>query len=115
MALQRDWHLKSDSKFLFNALLSGSCRRSFGLLETPQIPININYKTNTYKIWFRSGPMQAGKSSTIQKLAGQFISEKCRPTPGVQVTIVYWPAITVNGEKIMFRLELWEGILQNRE
>lgn len=59
--------------------------------------------------------MQAGKSSTIQKLAGQFISEKCRPTPGVQVTIVYWPAITVNGEKIMFRLELWEGILQNRE
>jgi hypothetical protein len=54
--------------------------------------------------------MQVGKSATIQKLAGQFITEKCRPTPGVHVTIIYWPAKNaISGELMMFRLELWEG------
>ena len=85
------------------------------MLEAPQVPISVEYKTHTYKIWFRSGPMQAGKSSTIQKLAGQFVTEKCRPTPGVQVTVVYWPAkVAFSGEIIMFRLELWEGKFEKK-
>jgi len=74
------------------------------------VPLNVSYKTHSYRIWFRSGPHQCGKSSTIQKLAGQLLSEKGSPTPGVSVTVIYWPAkVAFSGEIVMFRLELWEA------
>jgi GTPase SAR1 family protein len=114
MALQRDWHTKPEAKSFFNALNIGHSRRSFGLLDRPIFPKSPSGKqttVHTYKIWVTSGPMATGKSSTILKLAGQFIHhEKVYPTPGVEVTVVYWPMKNVMSEDVLlFRLEFWEA------
>jgi len=67
--------------------------------------------SNLTKLIFWPGPMATGKSSTILKLAGQFIHhEKVYPTPGVEVTVVYWPMKNVMSEDVLlFRLEFWEA------
>merc|ERR1711953_662239 len=106
----KDWHNSHEAKPFLNSLLKGANRKSFGLLDSPVLPINLNYVVKPYRIWLRSGPMPVGKTATINRLAGQFIHSEMKPTTGAQVTIVYWPGkCSVTNEIIMFKLELWEA------
>eukprot|EP00795_Rhopilema_esculentum_P006860 gene6860-12459_t len=91
MILQEHWLDSSDGKELFASILRRNRRRIFGLIETPNLPPKVNIEEVSYKI-FLLGKAGVGKTSLVSKLVGTAIPSYHKETPGIQMSVVYWPA-----------------------
>ncbi|XP_035163761.2 ciliogenesis and planar polarity effector 2 isoform X2 [Callithrix jacchus] len=79
-----------------------------GLLERPVLPPPVSIDTASYKI-FVSGKSGVGKTALVAKLAGLEVPVLHHETPGIQTTVVFWPAkLQASDRVVMFRFEFWD-------
>lgn len=107
--LSHDWYRSQDGREIISSLLQRnlSTRKTFGLLEKPNVPAYV--EEVTYKI-FLVGKSGVGKTSTIAKLSGNTIPVSHSETAGIQTTTVYWPGKIQQFNKIiMFKLQFWDA------
>ncbi|XP_065061455.1 ciliogenesis and planar polarity effector 2-like isoform X2 [Rhopilema esculentum] len=109
MILQEHWLDSSDGKELFASILRRNRRRIFGLIETPNLPPKVNIEEVSYKI-FLLGKAGVGKTSLVSKLVGTAIPSYHKETPGIQMSVVYWPAKLRNTQQLkIFKLIFWDA------
>uniref|UniRef100_T1JBK2 Ciliogenesis and planar polarity effector 2 n=1 Tax=Strigamia maritima TaxID=126957 RepID=T1JBK2_STRMM len=105
--LQLDWHLTKEASEILQTLYQPNSfkLRQFGLLERPQLELDeVNYKL------FVCGKGGIGKTTLIARLSGNEVSTSYCETPGIQISVVYWPVKLLNTSRIvMFRLEFWDA------
>lgn len=89
-------------------ILHRNRRKIFGLLEAPSLPPQLAIETVSYKI-ILTGKPAVGKTSTVAKLLGQEIPGIHVETPGIQTSVVYWPAKLKESQKVvMFKFQFWD-------
>lgn len=107
--LNHDWYRSQDGREIISSLLqrNSSTRKTFGLLEKPNVPTQV--EEVTYKV-FLVGKSGVGKTSTVAKLSGNQIPISHSETAGIQTTTVYWPGKIQQFNKIiMFKLQFWDA------
>ncbi|KAL0603313.1 Ciliogenesis and planar polarity effector 2 [Plecturocebus cupreus] len=127
-----DWHESAEGKEYLTGILRKNRRRAFacysslpgeksivccslsgaerqgGLLERPVLPPPLSIDTASYKI-FVSGKSGVGKTALVAKLAGLEVPVVHHETPGIQTTVVFWPAkLQASDCVVMFRFEFWD-------
>eukprot|EP00794_Sanderia_malayensis_P015324 gene15324-16901_t len=88
--LQQDWQETREGKEFTSGILQRNRRRMFGLIDSPVIPVSLKAKEVSYKI-FLLGKAGVGKTSIVSKLVGREVPTSHTETPGIQMSIVYWP------------------------
>ncbi|NXD68321.1 CPLN2 protein, partial [Eolophus roseicapillus] len=129
------WLLSPAARPYLSSILHRNQRRVFGLLERPALPPNLAVPFVTYKL-FLHGKSGVGKTALVASLAGTPVPpvhhetlgrcgggpptappvshggdgpSVCPPSPGIEVTTVYWPAkARASGRPIMFQLQFWD-------
>ncbi|XP_033127987.1 ciliogenesis and planar polarity effector 2-like [Anneissia japonica] len=107
---EENWHRTHDGKQYFSGIVRNGKRRIFGSLESPALPAGLIYDNVSYKI-FVSGKAGVGKTSTVAKLSGLAVPKSHIETPGLQTSVVYWPAKLTDGsgKVLMFKFQLWDA------
>ncbi|CAH1239612.1 RSG1 [Branchiostoma lanceolatum] len=104
-----EWHKTPEGREYLAGILRRNRRRIFGLLERPSLSPQQEPETVSYKIYL-AGKSGVGKTATVAKLAGIEVPPTHQETPGIQTTVLYWPAKLVQREKvIMFKLHFWDA------
>lgn len=107
--LQIDWHLTQEATEIFQSLFHPNSLklRQFGLLEKPSASLQLDEVS--YKL-FVTGKGGIGKTSFIAHVCGGQVPTSYCETPGIQVTIMYWPVKLLHTSRVvMFRLEFWDA------
>uniref|UniRef100_A0A6I8NVW6 Ciliogenesis and planar polarity effector 2 n=1 Tax=Ornithorhynchus anatinus TaxID=9258 RepID=A0A6I8NVW6_ORNAN len=103
-----DWHRTAQGQEQLAALLRRTRQRPCGLIERPVLPPQVAADTASYKIYV-SGKSGVGKTALVAKLAGLEVPVAHHETPGIQMTVVYWPAKLQDSNRILiFRFEFWD-------
>ncbi|EDO36605.1 predicted protein, partial [Nematostella vectensis] len=106
--VQFNWQDTQEGREYFGGILRRNRRKFFGMLEMPSLPLQSTADVVSYKI-FLSGKPGIGKTSTIAKLSGQEVPHMHIETPGIQTSVVYWPAKLINSSKvILFKFHFWD-------
>ncbi|CAH3028022.1 unnamed protein product [Porites evermanni] len=106
--IQFKWQETAEGREFLGGILHRNRRKMFGVLETPSLPPQLNIETVSYKI-ILTGKPAVGKTSTVAKLLGQEIPRIHVETPGIQTSVVYWPAKLKESQKVvMFKLQFWD-------
>lgn len=106
--VQFKWQETPEGREFLGGILHRNKRKSFGLLEAPSLPPQLPVENVSYKI-FLTGKPAVGKTSTVAKLLGQEISSYHVETPGIQTSVIYWPAkLKENQKVVMFKLQFWD-------
>lgn len=107
--LQQDWQDTREGKEFTSGILLKNRRRMFGLIDAPSIPVSLKTQEVSYKI-FLLGKSGVGKTSIVSKLVGRGVPVTHAETPGIQMSIVYWPAKLIQTQQIvMFKLVFWDA------
>ncbi|XP_046864535.1 LOW QUALITY PROTEIN: ciliogenesis and planar polarity effector 2-like [Xenia sp. Carnegie-2017] len=103
-----DWLESQEGKEFLGILLRRNKRRIFGILEKPALPSGIAPPIVPYKLLLL-GKAAVGKTSTVAKLAGKELASTYAETPGIQTTLIYWPAKLISSsEVVLFQLHFWD-------
>ncbi|KAI0238330.1 Ciliogenesis and planar polarity effector 2 [Lamellibrachia satsuma] len=106
-----EWHMTDEGREVMMSIVHRNRRkkRSFGLLERPVRPPVMSADEYEYKV-FVSGKSGVGKSAAVANLCGSDIPTVHSETPGIQTSIVYWPAKIVDINRVvMFKLHFWDA------
>ncbi|XP_064599239.1 ciliogenesis and planar polarity effector 2-like [Liolophura sinensis] len=109
--LSLDWYKTHEGREMIMAIMQRNMhrRKTFGLLEKPSFPPHLMPEECRYKI-FLVGRSGVGKTSTVAKLAGNEVPQVHSETPGIQTSLVYWPAKIIHLNKVvMFQLQFWDA------
>ncbi|CAB4008150.1 REM2- and Rab-like small GTPase 1 isoform X2 [Paramuricea clavata] len=106
--VQYDWLESQEGREFLGVLLRRNKRRIFGLLEQPGFPSGITPTIVPFKLLLL-GKSAVGKTSTVAKIAGKELPAIYSETPGIQTTLIYWPAKLVSSSKVvLFKLHFWD-------
>lgn len=106
--IQFKWQETAEGREFLGGILHRNRRKIFGLLEAPSLPPQLAIETVSYKI-ILTGKPAVGKTSTVAKLLGQEIPGIHVETPGIQTSVVYWPAKLKESQKVvMFKFQFWD-------
>lgn len=109
--LSSDWLETKAGQDIYSSLLQKSAahnRKLFTFLERPTFDPQTNISDFEYKL-FISGRSGVGKTSTVAKLSANPVPTVHSETPGIQTSIVYWPAYVKTIDKtILFKLQIWD-------
>lgn len=102
-----EWHHTAEGETFLQHLYNGrtSGRKLFGILEKPFQSSNL--EEVCYKLVF-VGKTGAGKTSTINKVAGISAYSSYFETSGIRITDIYWP-VKVWDKIILFKLQCWDA------
>jgi len=106
--IQFKWQETAEGREFLGGILHRNRRKIFGLLEAPSLPPQLAIETVSYKI-ILTGKPAVGKTSTVAKLLGQEIPGIHVETPGIQTSVVYWPAKLKESQKVaMLKFQFWD-------
>uniref|UniRef100_A0A8C5RZT0 Ciliogenesis and planar polarity effector 2 n=1 Tax=Laticauda laticaudata TaxID=8630 RepID=A0A8C5RZT0_LATLA len=106
--VEPEWPFSEEGRAYSGALLRRAQRRSFGLVERPVLAPRAAADVAAYKV-FVSGRSGVGKTALVAKLAGLEAPPGHHETPGIQTSLVYWPAkLRESGKVLFFRFSFWD-------